>query len=176
MRCSLTFAVLALAITPAWVAVPTDVGAINLLGQRQANAWNAHDINAYSSLFVAAAHVVNVLGWHWTSRAELQQKLGRAFASVFAKSRMTIEGTTVDFLKPDIAVAHVSWTMTGALSPPRAQAAMHRSRASRHKCWFNKQGPGRSSTFKTRIRSQNDHFSISLAPTFQPLRTPRAIA
>ena len=117
MRYGYTVALLALATTPASAASKTDLSAIKLLEQRQADAWNAHDINAYSNLFVADAQVVNVLGWHWTSRAELQQKLGRAFATVFAKSRMTIEGTMVDFLKPDVAVAHVRWTMTGALSP-----------------------------------------------------------
>jgi uncharacterized protein (TIGR02246 family) len=117
MRFRFAFGLLALAITSASANVRTDISAINRLEQRQADAWNAHDINAYSDIFVAEAHVVNVLGWHWTSRAELNQKLGRAFASVFAKSRMTIEETTVDLLKPDIAVAHVRWTMAGALDP-----------------------------------------------------------
>lgn len=117
MRPAFAGALLAVAVTPGSVAFPTERNAVVLLEQRQADAWNAHDIAAYSDLFVADAQVVNVLGWHWTSRAELQQKLGRAFASVFAHSRLTIQGVTVDFLKPDIAVAHVRWTMTGALSP-----------------------------------------------------------
>lgn len=61
--------------------------------------------------------MVNVLGWHWRSRLELQSKLGRAFQSVFRQSRMTIDDVSVRFLKPDVAVAHVRWTMVGALSP-----------------------------------------------------------
>jgi uncharacterized protein (TIGR02246 family) len=60
---------------------------------------------------------VNVLGWHWRGRAELEQKLGRAFQYVFAKSQLGIGGVAVRFLKPDVAVAHVGWTMTGALGP-----------------------------------------------------------
>jgi len=35
---------------------------------------------------------------------------------------MTIGRASVKFLKPDVAVAHVNWTMTGALSPTGAGA------------------------------------------------------
>ena len=109
---------LALAVaSPAGAAGPGDELAIKDLQQAQANAWNTHDSAAYAALFTADADVVNVLGWHWTSRAELQQKLGAAFASVFAQSRMTVTDVSVEFVKEDVAVAHVRWTMTGALSP-----------------------------------------------------------
>ncbi|MDB5669711.1 MAG: hypothetical protein JWO25_670 [Alphaproteobacteria bacterium] len=98
-------------------AAPPDGAQIRALEQQQAAAWNAHDISAYGALFTADAQVVNVLGWHWRSRAELVEKLGRAFGSVFARSRMTIGDVSIDYLKPDVAVAHVEWTMVGALSP-----------------------------------------------------------
>lgn len=98
-------------------ARPNDETKIRALQQQQAAAWNAHDIKAYAALFTPDADVVNVLGWHWRSRRELEQKLGRAFNSVFARSRMTISNVSVEFLKPDLAVAHVRWKMTGALSP-----------------------------------------------------------
>lgn len=98
-------------------AAPPDGAQIPALEQQQAAAWNAHDISAYSALFTVDAQVVNVLGWHWRSRAELVEKLGRAFGSVFARSRMTIGDVSIDYLKPDVAVAHVEWTMVGALSP-----------------------------------------------------------
>lgn len=98
-------------------AGPTDETKIRALQQHQAAAWNAHNIDATAELFTPDADVVNVLGWHWRSRAELKQKLGHAFNSVFARSRMTIGTVSVEFLKPDIAVAHVRWTMEGALSP-----------------------------------------------------------
>jgi uncharacterized protein (TIGR02246 family) len=61
--------------------------------------------------------VINVLGWEWRSRAELEQKLGAAFKTVFARSTLKIGEVAVEFVTPDVAVAHVRWTMTGALSP-----------------------------------------------------------
>lgn len=97
-----------------------DEASIRALEQRQAAAWNAHDIRAYAALFTSDASIVNVLGWQWHSRAELQEKLGQAFRSVFARSQMTISNVSLTFLKSDVAVAHVRWTMTGAMSPTGA--------------------------------------------------------
>lgn len=62
--------------------------------------------------------MVNVVGWWWKSRAEVQAKLTRAFSSVFRDSTLTFTDVKVKFLKPDIAVAHARWTMTGARMPP----------------------------------------------------------
>jgi uncharacterized protein (TIGR02246 family) len=105
---------------PAVSATQPDEQKIRALEQEQAESWNAHDIHAYAALFTADATVVNVLGWQWDSRAELEQKLGQAFRSVFARSRMAIGNVSVHFLKPDVAIAHVRWSMSGALSPTGA--------------------------------------------------------
>lgn len=100
-----------------FAARQSDEQKIRALEQEQADAWNAHGICAYTALFTADATVVNVLGWQWSSQAELQEKLGQAFRSVFSRSQMTIESVSVEFLKADVAVAHVRWTMSGAMSP-----------------------------------------------------------
>jgi uncharacterized protein (TIGR02246 family) len=118
MKVASLFGLLLLGTAGAAVASgPADEARIRSLQQQQAVAWNSHEIAAYAALFTADADVINVLGWQWHSRAELQQKLGGAFKTVFANSRLTIGEVTVEFVKPDVAVAHVRWTMTGALSP-----------------------------------------------------------
>jgi uncharacterized protein (TIGR02246 family) len=98
-------------------APATDEGAIRELQARQESAWNAHDAHAYSQLFTQDADTVNVLGWWWKSRAELEQKLSAGFASVFSHSHLHIDAVTVRFLTPEVAIAHVEWSMTGAGSP-----------------------------------------------------------
>ena len=35
---------------------------------------------------------------------------------------MAISAVSMEFLKPDVAIAHVRWTMTGALSPTGSDA------------------------------------------------------
>ena len=85
---------------------------------RQAEAWNRHDAKAYASLFAEDGDVVNVLGWWWRGRPQIESKLAAAFAFVFRDSTLTIADVQVRLLAPDIAVAHVSWTMAGAKVPP----------------------------------------------------------
>jgi uncharacterized protein (TIGR02246 family) len=110
---------LCVAVTPLW-AVPAatrDTGPIRALEARQETAWNSHDAHAYAQLFATDADTVNVLGWWWKSRAELEQKLARAFTLVFAHSQLHIEAVTIRFLTDDVAIAHVHWSMSGAESP-----------------------------------------------------------
>jgi uncharacterized protein (TIGR02246 family) len=95
-----------------------DEAEIKNLQARQAAAWNRHDAKAYAELFAEDADVVNVVGWWWKGRAELEAKLTAAFAWVFADSTLTITEVQVRFLAPEFAVAHVRWTMTGARTPP----------------------------------------------------------
>lgn len=94
-----------------------DDTAIRAVEQRQQDAWNAHDARAYAALFTEDTDVVNVLGWWWKGRGELETKLSGAFASVFAQSTLTLTEVDVRYLEPGIAIAHVRWTMTGAKTP-----------------------------------------------------------
>jgi len=86
--------------------------------QVQAFAWNRHDAAAYAGLFTEDGDCVNVLGWWWKGRAQIESKLTAAFAYVFRESQLTVTDTSVRLLSPSIAIAHVSWTMTGAKTPP----------------------------------------------------------
>jgi uncharacterized protein (TIGR02246 family) len=95
-----------------------DEAAIRDVQREQADAWNRHDAAAYARLFTEDGDVVNVLGWWWRGRAQIESKLEGAFAFVFHESRLTITETSVRFLNPTIAIAHVRWTMEGARSPP----------------------------------------------------------
>jgi uncharacterized protein (TIGR02246 family) len=69
-------------------------------------------------LFTEDGDCVNVLGWWWKGRAQIESKLKAAFTFVFHDSQLTITGTQVRLLSPTIAIAHVNWTMTGAKTPP----------------------------------------------------------
>ena len=87
---------------------------------RQAAAWNAHDATAYASLFSEDGDVVNVLGWWWRGRSEIQSKLSDAFAWVFRDSKLVITDVQTRFIDPSTAVAHIRWTLDGAKVPPGA--------------------------------------------------------
>src|SRR6188768_1924801 len=97
-----------------------DEAAIRDLQARQAEAWNRHDAKAYAALFAPDGDVVNVVGWWWKGPAEIERKLTAAYAFVFKDSALTMTSVDVRFLTPEIAIAHVLWTMTGARTPPGA--------------------------------------------------------
>lgn len=108
----------AMAFPAAVCAQNRDEAAVRGVAMQQADAWNKHDATAYSALFTPDCDVVNVAGWWWKSSAEMQQKLAREFATIFAHSTLTFTDVQVKFLKPDIAVAHARWSMTGEEMPP----------------------------------------------------------
>jgi uncharacterized protein (TIGR02246 family) len=110
------------AITSAAVAGPVaaqsaDQAEIRSVAMRQADTWNRHDAKAYAALFTEDCDVVNVVGWWWRGRAELERKLTQAFLFVFRDSRLTITEVNTRFIRPDVAVAHARWTMIGARTP-----------------------------------------------------------
>jgi len=99
-------------------AASEDESSIRQVQVSQADSWNRHDAAAYAALFTEDGDCVNVVGWWWKGREQIESKLKAAFAFVFHESQRTITDTAVRFLSPTIAVAHVSWTMTGAKVPP----------------------------------------------------------
>jgi uncharacterized protein (TIGR02246 family) len=88
------------------------------LQTRQADAWNRHDATAYANLFTEVGEVVNVVGWWWKGRSQIESRLTDAFAFVFRDSRMTITDVQTRHLAPGLAIAHVLWTMAGVRTPP----------------------------------------------------------
>jgi uncharacterized protein (TIGR02246 family) len=117
----LKFVVLAcvvLSARPAFAATsPEDESAIRALEVQQQDAWNRHDAKAYAALFTEDGDCVNVVGWWWKGRAEIEKKLTDAYVFVFRESVFTLGEVTVRFLDPNSAVVHVRWTMTGARTP-----------------------------------------------------------
>ena len=94
-----------------------DEAAIRALEARQPEAWNHHDAKAYANLFTEDGDCVNIVGWWWKGRTEIERKLTDAYVYVFKESTLTITNVDIRFLTPDVAVAHVRWTMTGARTP-----------------------------------------------------------
>jgi uncharacterized protein (TIGR02246 family) len=119
MRIAHLCSVVLVAVAPIRTALAAgaDEAAIRELQVRQESAWNAHDAHAYAQLFAVDADTVNVVGWWWKSRAELEYKLKAGFSSVFAHSELHLQEVTIRFLTPEVAIAHVRWSMTGANSP-----------------------------------------------------------
>lgn len=119
LRIGLVVWVLAVGFSvPAVAQQQEDDAAIRQVQVLQAAAWNRHDARAYANLFSEDGDAVNIVGWWWRGRPEIERKIREGFEFVFAQSTLTITDVDVRFLSPSMSVAHVRWTMVGAKTPP----------------------------------------------------------
>lgn len=80
-------------------------------------AWNVHDMNALANLFAERADFVNVVGMWWRDRETIRKAHEQAHQTIFKASTLVLDSSTVKFLMPDVAIAHVVWTLSGHLTP-----------------------------------------------------------
>ena len=76
-------------------------------------AWNLKDVHAFASQFTEDATFVNVNGALWMGRKDIEDR--HAKAGIFKSSHADIKPDSMRLLRPDIALVHVSWTITGTL-------------------------------------------------------------
>lgn len=81
------------------------------------NAWNIHDIDALANLFSRDAEFINVVGMWWHGREAIRQAHVHSHQTIFKKSVLADDSTKVKFITPDIAIAYMTWTLTGHLTP-----------------------------------------------------------
>jgi uncharacterized protein (TIGR02246 family) len=109
----------AVVLSPARASAQSaDQTEIKSIALKQGEAWTRHDAKAYAALFTEDCDVINIVGWRWKGRNDVERKLTEAFRFVFRDSRLTITDVDTRFLRNDVAVAHARWSMTGAKVPP----------------------------------------------------------
>ena len=76
-------------------------------------AWNTHDMGRFAACFAEDADFVNVRGWWWRGRVEIEQKHALFHQTIFSGSTMELELAAVRGVAADVVVAHVKWRMIG---------------------------------------------------------------
>ncbi|HQY59294.1 MAG: SgcJ/EcaC family oxidoreductase [Nitrospira sp.] len=81
------------------------------------NVWNAHDATALGRLFTDDGDFVGIAGTWWRGPAEIAKVHAELFAGRYDKSVYTAdESPSIIFLKPDVALVHWRWTISGVRS------------------------------------------------------------
>ncbi len=80
-------------------------------------AWNRHDMKAWASFFTPDADFVNVAGWWWKGRTEIEKKHTEIHAYIFRESTLTVDEVLTKFVTPEIAIVHMRWTLIGHRNP-----------------------------------------------------------
>jgi uncharacterized protein (TIGR02246 family) len=84
---------------------------------RLTDAWNRHDAAALAALFAEEADFVNVVGMWWRTRGEIEAAHAEAHATFLKDSHLGGEVASLKLLRPDVAVVHVRWQLSGQLEP-----------------------------------------------------------
>ena len=91
----------------------TDAGAVRAVAAAFVDYWNRHDIKSFASLFADDAQFVNVIGQWWHGRAEIKKQHDALHATRMRISHLVATETAVHLLRPDVAVLHMRWQLTG---------------------------------------------------------------
>jgi len=92
-----------------------DEAAIRAAAQEWQAAWNRHDMAALHDLFADDADLVTVSGLRWTGRAKIEHGHAQLHRFQFKDSVWTNVRVDVRLLAPEVALAHIRWTMHGDL-------------------------------------------------------------
>ncbi len=127
-------ALLSLGVTSASVAMDKQINdevGVNAVVHGFEDAWNRHDMDAFSMLFATDADFVNVVGMRWVGRDAIKQHHAASHATIFKSSTLKIGNTTVRFLKADVATTRSGWMLsgitseTGQIAPTRTGILTH---------------------------------------------------
>jgi len=116
---------------------PTQDSAVKMLVDGYAIAWNRHDADGLAALFAPDADFINVTGQRWKGRNQIHADMAFLHATAPAGDPLVnlpantygalksvtyrFDGVEVRFVRPDIAIAHATWTQFGdpRFSQPR---------------------------------------------------------
>ena len=94
-----------------------DREAIKSIALKWQDAWNRHDLKALAALAAEDVDLVTVSGTRLRSRKEFLEDHTRSHETVLRESVLTTDSVEVKFVRPDVAVAHFEWSITGVKAP-----------------------------------------------------------
>jgi uncharacterized protein (TIGR02246 family) len=95
----------------------------NLVSKKQAiqqlvtsleKSWNLHDARMYAEPFAEDAEFTTVFGHVNIGRKIIEEGHALVFSTIFKNSSITITGTRMRFIKPDVVSVALRWEMNGA--------------------------------------------------------------
>lgn len=104
------------ACAPASAQVATDEAAIRELATRWERAWNRHDMKELFSFLTEDADFVNVGARHWKGRQQIEAE-HTSRLNQFRESTWSVKNVALQFIKPDVALVHIDWTLAGDKDP-----------------------------------------------------------
>lgn len=118
-RLAMTVAVACIALSRPVVASGSaaDEKAIRQVVTDYVTLWNKHDMSTFDSLITSDAEWVNIVGMVWRGSDEIKKVHQVVHETNFKNRGMQFDNMTVRFIRPDVAVSIVRWTLDGFDAP-----------------------------------------------------------
>ena len=121
IRALVTTGYLAMASVASAQVQPADMGsdeeAIRKVIVEMTDGFNSHDGAAASRMYLANAPLVTVRGEVMKGQAEIEKGLSAIFATRAKAATHKTLNVSISFLRPDIALAHVTNELSGLVAP-----------------------------------------------------------
>ena len=104
-------------LQPAVANRTEEEAAIRKVEANLVDAWNRHEARAWANLCAEDGDVVNVVGWWWQGRFQIEKNIADAHAYIFQESTLTDDEIRIRFLTSEIAIVHIRWSMVGHKNP-----------------------------------------------------------
>lgn len=105
---------------------PTEVDAIKVLMVQTTESFNRHDAKAWARFCTPDAQLVTVRGESMKGISEIEKGLATVFETRARRATLKTLDISVRFIRPDVALAHVTSEMSGLLSPEGQTLPSHR--------------------------------------------------
>jgi uncharacterized protein (TIGR02246 family) len=104
---------------------PEDVAAINSILAENVIALNQHDPVGASRQYMPETEFTNVAGIHVRGAAEIEKFLAAGFATRLKTATWKTMNVAIRFIRPDVAIVHVTAEISGFLNPDGSTALPH---------------------------------------------------
>lgn len=89
-------------------------------------AFNKHDAKAFARFYTPDAELVTVRGERMKGAAEIEKGLAAIFATRATAAILKMLDVSIRFIKPDVAIAHVTNEMSGVVNTEGEKMPSHR--------------------------------------------------
>lgn len=94
-----------------------DMATLNTLPVKWQRFWNAHNMDSAGALLTNDVDFITVAGTWLQGRGELVKDHKAKHLTIFKTSVWTTDSVDIKFIKPDLAIMHVGWGITGDSDP-----------------------------------------------------------
>lgn len=104
---------------------PADEEQIRKVIVQMTEGFNAHDAKASTSMYTADADLITVRGERFRGTAEFEKGLASIFATRAREATLRTLNVSVRFIRPDVALAHVTNELSGLIGPDGQRPPPH---------------------------------------------------